>query len=159
MRIFVTFFTSIFLFYNSSFAASISGNTVGVTISPAINVSKSSDLNFGIISVNSSSGTVNQDGLATGGVEVINSDNMTSAVFDVSGLGNTSYNFTIPDEVTLTDGSSNKMVADLSFSNGNSSRTLTQDGKDSVEVNGILNVSANQVIGNYSGTYNINVAY
>jgi spore coat protein U-like protein len=159
MKVFSLFFTAIFFFCSNLFAANSTVGNAAATIAPAINISKASDLNFGTISVGSNSGIINNEGSTTGGIEIVDSSSSSPAIFDVSGLGDTSYNFTIPDEVTLTDSSSNEIIADLFFANGNSARSLAEAGIEEVAINGSLNVNANQAIGNYSGTYNVNVAY
>lgn len=159
MKILLSFFISILFFCSNCFAASSAIGTVTTTITPAIDVSKSSDLSFGSVSVGATPGTISQDGITTGGVDLVDASNNSAAIFDVSGLGSTSYNFTIPGTVTLTDSGSNEMVANLSFANGSSARSLTEAGVEEVAIYGVLNVGANQAIGNYAGTYNVNVAY
>jgi len=142
-----------------SFAASTSGTANARVVTP-ISVSAGTALEFGSFSAGSSTGTITQAGVVTGGVTAISGGATRAAgTFTVTGesSANTSYTFTLPATVSLTSGA-NTMSAALAFSSGTSSRTLVS-GSDLVTVNGTLTVAANQASGAYTGTYNVTVNY
>ena len=130
------------------------------TVVSSIGISETTAMQFGYFSASASSGTINQAGSSTGGVNAINSGvTRSGGVFAVSGFGSATYEFTLPSVATLTrSGGSETMTTTLSFASGNSSRSLT-NGSENVTINGILEVSANQAAGAYAGTYTVSVAY
>ncbi len=153
----------LFFSINKAFAADTSGD-VRARVIDAISVSQSSTLNFGSFASSASEGTINQAGIATGGVTAISSGETRSAgIFNVAGesASDTAYTFTLPSTTTIGIGGSggtNQMTINLSLASGGTSRTLTS-GADSVTVNGLLTVAANQPAGLYTGTYDVTANY
>jgi len=127
------------------------------TVVQAISVVETTPLEFGLFTSSGATGTINQAGAVTGGVTAVTGVTRTAAVFTVSGGGNASYSFALPNTATLSSGG-NSMTATLSFASGNATRTLGS-GSDSVTVNGSLAVAASQAVGAYNGIYTVTVAY
>ena len=149
---------ALFISTNQAFAINATANAKVVT---PITISQTTGLNFGSFASSSSSGTINQAGTVTGGVTAVTpTAARTAGVFAVAGevVVNTAYNFTLPSTATLNSGG-NSMTATLSFASGTASRTFDGAGTETVTVNGVLAVGANQVAGDYSGTYTVTVAY
>lgn len=143
----------------SSSSVGETGNASAKVVSP-LSINVGNHLEFGSFASSEIAGTIDQAGVANGGVVVVSGGATRSAgIFTIIGASgsNTSYNFNLPSTVTLTDGS-NSMVANLSFASGNGSRTLTS-GTDSVVINGILNVGSNQASGYYTGNYEVTASY
>lgn len=129
----------------------------------SISHSNSDYLNFGVIFSNTSGGTVTiantQEGTRTlSGVSAAagahSSDKFSLSSLDVG----TTYNLVIPTTtITLTGPSSNTMtVSNLAFDQA--SFTADAATKD-VYVGGQLAVGANQVAGEYTGSYTVNLTY
>jgi len=155
------YFTLIFfaILPTDSFSATAVGTASARVVVP-IAVTAGSSLQFGSFAASSTAGTINQAGVTTGGVLAIAGGSARSAgTFTVTGENstNTAYTFSMPATVTLSSGS-NSMTATLSYGSGNGARTLIS-GTDTVTVNGVLAVGANQVAGAYTGTYTVTAVY
>lgn len=136
-------------------------STIPARIATPLSFSSGVDLNFGAIASGASAGTVNQAGTATGGVTALASSGTNprnAGGYIVIGEPSVSYNFTFPTSVSLT-GPGTAMTATLSYATGGSSRIMPSFGNDSVTINGVLSVNANQVPGTYSATYAITINY
>lgn len=149
---------AIILATSESFAASATG-TVRATVVDNIAVNQTTGLNFGSFTASGSSGTINQAGTTTGGVTAVSGgETRAAAVFNVTGNGSSAYSFTIPTGPVTMNSGINTMQVNLSFASGTTSRSLTS-GSESVVINGVLNVGANQALGNYTGSYAVDVNY
>ncbi len=148
---------------NQAFAADTTGD-VRARVLNTTSVSQTSILNFGSFASSASAGTINQAGNTTGGVTAVSSGETRSAgIFSVSGDSaiDTTYTFGLPSTATIGVGGSagiNPMTVDLTFANGNATRTLIS-GADSVTINGMLNVPASQPAGIYTGSYTVTANY
>jgi hypothetical protein len=154
---------SFFFVSDLAFADASVITTLSAKVAAPISISQTSGLNFGSFAAGTTSGTITQAGIATGGVTAVAGGETRSAgIFAVTGealgTGTIPYTFTMPTSVTLTSGT-NSMTATLSFDSGSSSRTLNSAGSETVTVNSTLSVAASQAAGYYSGIYSVTVAY
>ncbi len=148
-------------------AGSASGTlTAGVTIVTPIAVQQVTALNFGSIALNgSASGTLTittaNARSSTGSVDLVTSGSQAAAAaqFSVSAQSGYTYAVTLPGSaVTLSSGTN--IVTVTAFTSGSSLSTLTANGSAQTYTAGAtLNVPANAVAGNYTGTFTVTAAY
>jgi len=140
------------------------------TIINPIAVAETSDLSFGVLSVQSTQGgtcILSAGGVrtSTGGVNLPTSGTAgKNAAFIVTGEANTTYAIVLPANVSLNSGvNSMEMNAMSARFNGKDSDsvtgTLNASGTDSFNVGGTLNVFQAQNIGRYEGTFPVTIAY
>lgn len=153
-------------FSASSFAQSSATATSTATIVTPISITKTVDMNFGNIAVNSSSGTVvlSPEGArsSTGGVTLPGtSGTVTAASFDVTGEGAYTYAITLPSSVTITRNSGAETMTVNAFTSTPSATGTLTAGAQTLTVGATLNVGASQVAGTYvSGTaFTVTVNY
>lgn len=153
-------------FSASSFAQSSATATSTATIVTPISITKTVDMNFGNIAVNSSSGTVvlSPEGArsSTGGVTLPGtSGTVTAASFDVTGEGAYTYAITLPSSVTITRNSGAEIMTVNAFTSTPSATGTLTAGAQTLTVGATLNVGASQVAGTYvSGTaFTVTVNY
>ena len=138
------------------------------TIVQAISIDKLADLQFGKIIAGSTAGQVQiqTDGsrtIAAGDVVLFNqgSDHQAAA-FTVNGTPNESYYVKLPtdDGNTISlegpQGTDPLIITSLVHDGGG---TLDGNGQDLFSVGGTLSVKANQPAGEYTGTFDVIVAY
>jgi hypothetical protein len=121
-------------------------------------VTKTSDLDFGVIVPATSASTVviSTAGARTCGAGVTCTGSFAPAAFTISGTSGVVATITGDNSVTLTNGSGGTMTAALN----RSAATVTLAATAStVQVGGTLSMAANQADGTYSGTFNITVDY
>lgn len=124
----------------------------------------STNLNFGTISRSSVAGTViiTADGQrsSTGGVSILTSSLFTAAPFAVSGENSAGFNLTLPDnddvKMTRTGGTEEMEVTNFTH---NSGLVLSSSGAATFSVGATLNLDADQVAGDYTGSFNVTIAY
>ncbi len=126
-----------------------------------ISITKGNDIQFGLFTApTTGTGTIDQSGTATGATAIAGGATRGPGTFSVAGEVSVPYTFTLPATVTLTrSGGAETMTAALSLASGTASRTLSAGGTDTVTVNGVLTVAANQVPGDYLGSYSVDVNY
>jgi len=124
----------------------------------------STPMDFGTLTRSSVSGSVTLTPAggrtAAGGVSVLSSSPFSAAPFSVTGENNASFNITLPanNTVQLTrTGGTEKMNVN-SFTH-NASLQLSGTGTATFKVGATLEVNANQVAGEYSGSFSVTVAY
>lgn len=132
-------------------SASSAANIIG-----PISISKSVDLNFGNVAVNSTlggtvvlapAGTRTQ----TGGVTLpVITGTVSAAKFTVSGQTGTTYSISLPASIVLSDGSHN-MTVDNFTSTPTTTGSLAS-GTEDIFVGGTLHVAAAQASGLYTNT-------
>ena len=151
----------------SSYAQVNATATSAATIVTPIAISKTVDMNFGNVSVNSNAGTVvlapAGTRSVTGGVTTpATAGTVTAASFTVTGESGYTYAITLPaTATTLTrTGFSETMTADTFTSTPTPTGTLT-GGTQTLLVGATLHVGASQVAGAYlSGTaFTVTVNY
>jgi spore coat protein U-like protein len=153
-----------------SFAANSTTATASATVLTPINVSKSTDLNFGKF-VASAAGTVtvSTSGARTfSGVTLMTGVTPTAASFSITGEPSATYTIdtTTGTSTTLTSGANTMPLAlysDLTGGNATSgtvsSGTLSAGGAQTLYVGGQLTVGAGQAPGAYTGTVAVAVNY
>ncbi len=138
--------------------------TATATIVTPIAISSDVQMNFGILSVNATPGTVvllpAGTTSSTGGVTLpaSNPGTITAATFDVTGQDGYTYAITLPSsDYTITrTGNSETMVVNTFTSSPSGTGTLT-GGSETVKVGATLNVGANQVAGTYTNATGFDV--
>jgi hypothetical protein len=153
--------------------STVTGTTAGAVIITPILLVQDAPLHFGVLSVLTGSGgtcvlsTANIRS-ATGGVNLsAQAPVSTNAAYHVTGQVSTTYALTLPATITVTHTTipANTMaigtlVARFLGAGADAvTSTLSAGGTDSFTVGGTLTVSAAQVAGVYSGTFNVTVAY
>ncbi len=135
---------------------SATANAAADIVSP-LQISAEQDLNFGKVS-NNTAGTVvvATDGTATG-LSQIGTTAPSAATFDVTAANGFRYNITLPGTVNLESGANTIEVGTFVHDAGE-----TPTGSGSVQTIGVgatLTVVADQATGNYTGTFDVGVAY
>lgn len=147
---------------STSFAQESATATASATIITPISITKNVDMNFGNVSVQST----------TGGTVVLATDNtrtrtngvtlpsfavgtVSAAAFTVNGEEDYTYAITLPSSVTIVSGL-NDMVVDGFVSSPDATGVLTL-GTQSLKVGATLNVDAAQPAGTYTNTTDLTV--
>ena len=143
-------------------SAAVATATVTADITNTVFVSTINNLVFGDLSSGTQAGTLvlSSSGVrtTTGGVTVNTAVAGSSAAFDVQGTPNASYSVTFPAAVTMTNGSSNMKVDNLSYA-PNTTNVIDASGQVTLFVGATLNVNSNQAYGNYSGQLSFTIDY
>lgn len=150
-----------------AFAQETATATATATIVTPIAISKTSDMNFGNVAVQSTTaGTVvlppsaTPTRTTTGGVTLpATAGTVTAAAFTVTGEDGYTYSITLPSSVTITD-NTNSMTVNAFTSSPSATGTLT-GGSQTLYVGATLNVAAAQPAGEYvsSTPFNVTVNY
>lgn len=148
------------LIAGTTFAQSASANAAADIVSP-LTIVKSGDLNFGKVS-NATAGSViiKTDGTeGTGSLSQVGSTSISAASFTVNAASGYSYAVTVPStEVTLSTTDSKTIKVNTFVHDAGASKMGT--GADqTVNVGATLDVAAGQSTGNYTGSFNVSVAY
>jgi hypothetical protein len=143
----------------------------------AMTLSQTNKLNFGTIALKSTAGgtvvlssnsnTRNYTGgLAGGGPE---NQNATNATFEVSGASLAAYTVTLPAAITLTHTSTETGINTMEITamkarfndaaSDSVTSTISSEGTDSFSLGATLTVQENQILGQYSGQYEVSVDY
>jgi hypothetical protein len=124
----------------------------------------SQSLDFGTITTGTGSSVILVSAVASptktvlsGDAHIIVASTQTAAKFTVGGQSGTAYTITLPTTSTITGGVGvNLTVSDFTCSNGTSGTIGTND---LFYVGGSLTVPSNAVATDYTGTFNVTVAY
>jgi len=126
-----------------------------------VRVTTQSDMDFGEVLTSASSGTVvlATDGTVTGngGAYVFDDTNAQAAAFRVSGERLEAYNITLPTTVTLSEVGGGTMS--LTAFNHDATGVLSNSGQEDFSVGATLNMGAEQVQGDYTGSFTVSVDY
>jgi uncharacterized protein DUF4402 len=133
------------------------------TIVPAISISKTADLAFGLI-VAGAGGTVaigtDSSRSVNGPVGLTNgSFPVSAASFTVTGGANLNYTVSLPTSTTLAGPSSASMTVNAFTSNPSATGTIGSGGTSTLAVGATLTVGAAQTPGSYTGTFTVTVNY
>jgi len=139
--------------------------TASATIVTPLAITKTADMNFGNLAVNTNPGTVVLTAAAsptrkpTGGVTLMGGGTISAATFNISGLTGATYSVTLPASHTISSGGNNMTVDDFTSSSTNG-YTLT-GGSDILYVGATLYVNGSQAAGTYtSGTpFDVTINY
>lgn len=143
----------------SAFAVTATADA-NAEIIAALAISTTTDLDFGIVSFGPGAGTcviATNGGRSTTGSGIGVAGTPAAAEFAITGEGTYTYAITLPANITITDGTNN-MTVDTFTSNPNATGTLAA-GADTLLVGATLHSAGNQPVGNYTGTFNVTVAY
>jgi hypothetical protein len=143
--------------FHSAFAQVSATATATATIVTPISITKTDNMNFGNVAVQSATaGTVVLTPAGartkTGGVTLpATTGTVSAAAFTVSGDGNYTYAITLPSSsITITDGTNNMTVG--SFTSNPSSTGTLSSGSQTLTVGATLSVAAGQAAGTYTST-------
>jgi hypothetical protein len=138
--------------------------SANATIITPIAIAQVADLNFGNIVAGIGAGnvTVGTDGIRTSIGDVIlptaTPGTVNAAEFTVTGLAAATYAITLPGSIDISETGGETMTVTDFTSDPSGTGTLT-GGTQTLSVGATLNVKANQAAGNYTGTFNVTVAY
>lgn len=143
-------------------AQTATANAAATIVTP-ISIAKTVDLNFGAIVPSSAAGTVvvgnDNSILGNGGVTLIPQLGTHSAAsFTVTGAANATFSVTLPGNTTLTRGGGSETMTVSEFLH-NATGTLDGTGAEAFKVGAKLAVAANQLPGQYEGTFDVTVTY
>jgi len=168
IAILVVMVNCLFIHFNSFGQTSSTITNIGIDAKVIAPISASNtgstNLNFGTISRSSVAGTViiTADGQrsSTGGVSILTSSLFTAAPFAVSGENSAGFNLTLPDnddvKMTRTGGTEEMEVTDFTH---NSGLALSSSGSATFSVGATLHLDADQVAGDYTGSFNVTIDY
>lgn len=167
-RILFPFCAALALFISSkAIAQETATATATATIVTPIAITKTTDMNFGNVAVQSSTaGTVElppaltPTRVATGGVTLpANGGTITAAAFTVTGEDAYTYSISLPTSVTIISGVNSMTVN--AFTSSPSPTGLLTGGEQTLYVGATLNVAAAQASGTYvsSTPFNVTVNY
>lgn len=129
--------------------------TATATIITPISISKTTDMNFGNVAVQTANGgtvVMTPAGVrtSTNGVTIpATAGTVAAAAFTVAGETGYTYAITLPNSVTISDNSSNTMTVNTFTSSPSGTGTLT-GGSQTLNVGATLNVTAAQAAGVYT---------
>jgi hypothetical protein len=175
IRVLVAAFFVALLFTGNAYAQATATGTANAnaTIAKPITITKTSDLNFGIIvpdglgngtltvTVDTADGRSianNTDGALLGGT-------VSSAAFTVTGRPNATYAITLPvAAIDITGGVTGDTMPVGSFTSATANGGTLVDpgtgtGSDAITVGATLTVGEEQAADSYTGTFNVTVAY
>ena len=136
--------------------------TATARIITPITLTNTQGLAFGNIASSSSIGTVTITPAGvrshTGGVTPSAIGTYNNAIYTATGEPNATYSITLPASVTISSGSNNMTVNNFT-SDPTPTGLLSGAGSQTINVGATLNIGASQATGNYSGTYDVTIAY
>jgi hypothetical protein len=146
----------------TSATSNASNNALATIISP-ITIAAGVDLSFGDIIKGAGDVTVATDGTRTINAAMksgLQLGTITAATFIVTGEEAYTYDITLPDDSTvkLSLLSADDMAVTNFVSDPDGSSTLTS-GDNTIKVGAKLTVAADQLAGDYVGTFQVTVAY
>ena len=146
-------------------SASASANAT-TRIIQAISITKTADMAFGnVVKPSTGNGTYTigngADTVAASGTGAAAASGTTSrAKFTVTGEGAQTFAITVPATMTMTSGANNVTVnLTTAAATGTLSGALGASGTATVNVGGNFTIPSTQASGNYSGSFNVTVAY
>ncbi len=176
MKKLIIFFAAIVMIvgFSTKVMAQATENTAaGATIITPISITETAAFNFGTMAVLAATpGTcvLSTQGVRsqTGGVNLsVQAPTAANAAYDVTGAVSTTYAITLPGSITVTEtlgGIETMSIGTLlarpaSAGADQLTGTLDGSGDDSFTVGGTLTVAAAQLVGTYTGTFDVTVAY
>ena len=149
-------------FAGSAFAQSSATANATASIVNGLAITKTADLRFGNIIPSGSIGTVSVSTASaragSGGATPTSGKAYGAASFDVNGTGSLTYAITLPGSISISDGATHTMTVDTFVSSPDGAGTLNA-GYQEIKVGGTIHVGINQVVGDYTGTFDVSVAY
>lgn len=127
-----------------------------------ITLTNTQGLAFGNIAASGAIGTVTISPAGarshSGGVTPSVIGTFNNAIYSATGEANATYTITLPASVSITDGTNNMLVNGFT-SDPAATGLFSGTGTQTINVGATVNVGASQVTGNYSGTYDVTIAY
>lgn len=127
-----------------------------------ITLTNTQGLAFGNIAASAAVGTVTVSPAGirtnTGGVTPSAIGTFNNAVYTATGEVNATYSISLPASVNIASGANTMMVNGFT-SDPTPTGLIGAGGSQTINVGATLNVGANQPSGDYSGTYNVTIAY
>lgn len=147
-------------------SSTISSIGIDAKVIAPISGSNSNDLDFGTLTRSSIPGSVTiavtpEVGISSsGGVTILATLLYSPALFSVTGENNAQFTISLPDNntVKLTRTGGNEQMSVTGFSH-NSGLVLSDTGTASFKVGATLNVGADQVAGDYTGSFSVTIVY
>ncbi len=166
MKQIVSLFVAVILMATISKAQSKATAIANAKIVTPISIVKNTDLNFGNIAVQATTGgqvilSPNSSRTRTSGVTLpAITGTVSAAGFTITGESNYTYSITLPTSLTLTHSAGSKTMMATSFTSNPVSTGLLTNGTQNITVGATLTVSAAQLAGVYtSGTFDVTVTY
>jgi len=142
--------------------AATASSPASADLVPAIAITNTVPLEFGQIVPSATIGTVTVptagNRAISGGVTLANGIVATPSSFDVTGSADSTYAITLPTSITLL-GVGPPMVVDGFVSDPSGNGLLSPQGTQTFPVGATLHVGVNQPAGEYTGTFDVNIAY
>lgn len=140
-------------------ALAVTASATAIIVKP-LSITKLQDLEFGTIAVGAGGTvTIGPSGARTSeGVILSSLLPGAAASFVISGEENSSYELTLPEEVALTDGSGNTMIAS-GFTTDLATPKLDEAGRQTLRIGTTLRVNPDLPPGAYSGNFLVTVNY
>jgi hypothetical protein len=146
----------------SGSALAVNSN-VTASLMPSVAIVKVNDLAFGRFVPGIVAGNIT---VSPAGVRAVNAGDatlvlgaaVTAASFTVSGGANTTYAITLPPFFNVTSGANFMQVNGFS-SSPSVTGTLSAGGLQTLNLGASLNVASGQIIGDYTASFNVTVAY
>ncbi len=172
-------FVCLVIFMSIGFPNKSTGQTTAALVSTNVNakliiplsIEETSSLHFGTINIlDGIAGTVvlppdSTTRIFQGVVESAVAPLASNAAYNVTGTKNVSYAVSLPTSITVFENGGDMMnITDLKarFNGEVTDKTtsfLSNNGTDSFKIGGTLNITANQIPGIYTGTFNVSVDY
>ncbi|MCO5256874.1 MAG: DUF4402 domain-containing protein [Lentimicrobium sp.] len=135
--------------------------TATARIITPISLVNTQGLAFGNIAASSNPGTVTitPEGVRshTGGVTPSIIGTYNNAIYSATGEPNATYTITLPGSISISDGTNTMSVNN--FTSTPAAGTLSAAGSQTINVGATVNVGASQPTGNYTGSYDVTIAY
>ena len=136
---------------------------VSARIVSRVNLVTLSGMEFGEISASSAPGAIVLEPggarTSTQGATLNSAVPGSSATFEILGDPSATYIISLPDSVTLLSSNGQSMLLNQFTSLPSLTGQLDASGRQTLFVGGTLNVSPNQLFGNYSGVLSVTVEY
>ncbi|WP_029033283.1 DUF4402 domain-containing protein [Salinimicrobium terrae] len=148
------------LIAGTTFAQTATANAAADIVSP-LSLTAKQDLNFGKVSNNTAGSVIiATDGTASG-LSQIGTTAPAAATFDVTAANNYNYTVALPASATLSNGTVD-ITVDTFKHNAYAEGASNATGSGTAQTFGVgatLNVAASQATGNYTGQFDVTVAY
>jgi hypothetical protein len=133
--------------------STVTASTTATLITP-ISISKTFDMDFGTVAASSTAGTIVLDyadgTTATGGASIPAGSAPKTAVFAITGEGNSGFSISIPTSAITLNGSVSGTLTVDNFAADLGAASTLSSGAATVKVKAVLNVPADAVAGTYT---------
>ena len=156
-------FLSAGFFSSAVTAANFASSNANATVLTPLSIAQTGaiEMDFGDVAGDSIASThvvLATDGTTSSPDGASVSGSPAAGSFDVSGASDALYNIILPSSILIDDGGVNTMTVDT-FTTSAGAGTLNATGNQTFTVGARLTISNTQVLGGYSGPYNVTVNY